>query len=47
MRPGQHNLLIRVILRDLDTTLTAGRANELRDLVYAALHQGAVNQVAA
>ena len=41
MRPGQRNLLIRVILRDLEATLTAERANELRDVVYSALHQGA------
>ena len=38
--PGQRNLLVRVVLRDLDTTLTNAAANALRDLIYAALHQG-------
>ena len=40
IRPDQRNLLIRVILRDLDATLTAPRANALRDELYAALHEG-------
>jgi phenylalanyl-tRNA synthetase alpha chain len=39
-RPGQRNLLVRVVLRDLDTTLTNEAANGLRDRVYAALHEG-------
>jgi phenylalanyl-tRNA synthetase alpha chain len=38
--PGQRNLLVRVVLRDLDTTLTNAAANALRDRVYGALHQG-------
>lgn len=38
---GQQNLLVRVVLRDLDTTLTNGAANALRDRIYRALHQGA------
>jgi phenylalanyl-tRNA synthetase alpha chain len=38
---GQHNLLIRVVLRAMDRTLTNPEANQLRDLVHAALHQGA------
>jgi phenylalanyl-tRNA synthetase alpha chain len=41
LRPGQKNVLIRVVLRDLDRTLTAADANEIRDRVYAGLHQGA------
>lgn len=40
-RPGQQNLLVRVVLRDLDTTLTNKAANALRDRIYDALHQGA------
>jgi phenylalanyl-tRNA synthetase alpha chain len=44
MRPGQVNLLVRVVLRDLHRTLTADGANILRDRVYAALHEGAVHQ---
>jgi phenylalanyl-tRNA synthetase alpha chain len=39
-RPGQRNLLIRVVLADLGTTLTNAAANVLRDRVYEALHQG-------
>jgi len=39
-RPGQKNLLVRVVLRDLDATLTNQAANTLRDRIYRALHQG-------
>jgi phenylalanyl-tRNA synthetase alpha chain len=39
-RPGQQNLLVRVVLRDLENTLTNETANALRDLIYRALHQG-------
>jgi phenylalanyl-tRNA synthetase alpha chain len=38
--PGQKNLLLRVVLRDLEQTLTNEAANSLRDRIYAALHQG-------
>lgn len=41
MRPGQLNVLVRLTLRALDRTLTGLECNELRDEVYAALHQGA------
>jgi phenylalanyl-tRNA synthetase alpha chain len=40
LRPGQKNVLVRVVIRDLSRTLTSEQANELRDDVYAALHQG-------
>lgn len=43
-RPGQRNLLVRVVLRDLDTTLTNTAANVLRDRIYQALHQGTQHQ---
>jgi phenylalanyl-tRNA synthetase alpha chain len=46
-RPEQRNLLIRVVLRRLDRTMTDAEANELRDRVYAALHQGESHQWAA
>lgn len=39
-RPGQKNLLVRVVLRDLDKTLTSQAANAIRDRIYQALHQG-------
>jgi phenylalanyl-tRNA synthetase alpha chain len=43
-RPGQKNLLVRVVLRDLDKTLTNQTANALRDRIYRALHQGTEHQ---
>jgi phenylalanyl-tRNA synthetase alpha chain len=44
---GQRNLLVRVVLRDLERTLTAEEGNILRDRVYAALHHGGVASWAA
>jgi len=44
---GQQNVLVRVVLRDLDRTLTAAEANLLRDRIYAGLHQGSVHEWAA
>jgi phenylalanyl-tRNA synthetase alpha chain len=41
--PGQKNLLLRVVIRDLERTLTAAEANSLRDDIYAALHEGGVH----
>ncbi len=38
--PGQKNVLLRVVLRALDRSLTHTECNELRDLIYAALHRG-------
>ena len=46
-KPGQKNLLVRVVLRDLDQTLTNQIANALRDRIYRALHQGTEYQWAA
>ena len=37
---GQKNLLVRVVLRDLEKTLTNEAANSLRDRLYLAIHQG-------
>jgi phenylalanyl-tRNA synthetase alpha chain len=39
-RPGQRNLLVRVVLRHLERTLTDDQANALRDRIYAAVHAG-------
>jgi len=39
-KPGQQNLLVRVVLRDLEKPLTNQTANALRDRIYRALHQG-------
>jgi phenylalanyl-tRNA synthetase alpha chain len=46
-RPGQQNLLVRVVLRDLEKTLTNEAANSLRDRVYLAIHQGTEYQWAS
>lgn len=40
LRPGQRNVLLRVILRSHDRSLTDGEANALRDAIYAAVHEG-------
>jgi phenylalanyl-tRNA synthetase alpha chain len=40
--PGQANALVRLVLRPVDRTLTDAEANEIRDQVYAALHEGPV-----
>jgi phenylalanyl-tRNA synthetase alpha chain len=40
MSPGQHNLLIRVVLRSLDRSISREQANQVYDLVYAELHEG-------
>jgi phenylalanyl-tRNA synthetase alpha chain len=38
---------LRIVLRDLERTLTSAEANELRDEIYAALHRGSVMSWAA
>jgi phenylalanyl-tRNA synthetase alpha chain len=43
IRPGQDNVLLRVVLRPTDRTLTAGEANALRDRIYRALHEGSAS----
>jgi len=40
IRPDQKNVLLRLVIRDLDRTLTAAEANDRRDRVYGALHEG-------
>jgi phenylalanyl-tRNA synthetase alpha chain len=40
MSPGQQNLLIRVTLRSLDSSISKEEANGVYDLVYAKLHEG-------
>ncbi len=39
-RREQRNLLVRVVIRRLDRTLTDADANDLRDRIYAQLHRG-------
>jgi phenylalanyl-tRNA synthetase alpha chain len=43
-RAEQENVLVRVVLRDLERTLTDHDANVLRDRVYAAIHRGTTHQ---
>jgi phenylalanyl-tRNA synthetase alpha chain len=40
LRSGQKNVLLEVVLRDLERTLTDEDANQLRDRIYQSLHQG-------
>ena len=47
MLPNQKNLLIRLVIRDLDRTLTDREANIIRDQIYESIHQGGVHQWAA
>jgi len=44
LAPGQKNVLLRVVLRHPERTLTHPQANALRDQIYAAVHQGTVSQ---
>jgi phenylalanyl-tRNA synthetase alpha chain len=45
--PDQKNVLVRVVLRHLERTLTDEEANRMRDQIYAALHRGGAQQWAA
>lgn len=36
----QKNVLVRLVIRPFDRTLTDADANGLRDLVYEAIHEG-------
>jgi phenylalanyl-tRNA synthetase alpha chain len=47
LHPDQKNVLVRVVLRHLERTLTDEEANRLRDRIYAALHRGSAHQWAA
>jgi phenylalanyl-tRNA synthetase alpha chain len=40
----QKNVLLNVVLRHPERALTSDEANELRDRIYAALHQGNAHQ---
>lgn len=45
LHPGQRNVLLRMILRSLNRTLTDPEANHLRDHVYQALHEGPTHEL--
>jgi phenylalanyl-tRNA synthetase alpha chain len=40
IRPEQKNVLLRLVIRHPTRTLTTNEANQLRDAVYAAVHEG-------
>jgi phenylalanyl-tRNA synthetase alpha chain len=42
IRPTQKNVLLRLVIRDLERTLTSMQANQLRDMIYGVLHEGSV-----
>jgi phenylalanyl-tRNA synthetase alpha chain len=44
MSAAQKNVLVRIVLRPLDRTLTDEEANRLRDRIYAALHEGGTGE---
>lgn len=45
--PEQKNLLLRIVLRALDRTLTSDECNAYRDVIYQALHKGSAWQWAS
>ena len=47
IREGQANALIRLMLRPLARTMTDPQANQIRDDVYLALHEGPVKELIA
>lgn len=44
MTEGQKNILLRVVLRSLNRTLTSDECNIYRDRIYQSLHQGTIWQ---
>lgn len=42
---GQVNLLLRIVLRPIDRTLTADQANAIRNAIYRAVHEGPVMEL--
>lgn len=44
-RDGQANVLVRLILRPLDRTLTSDEANAIRNRIYTAIHEGPVMEL--
>ncbi len=44
IREDQKNILLRVVLRSYERTLTSEECNIYRDKIYAAVHKGSVWQ---
>lgn len=40
MAPRHKNVLVRLVIRPLERTLTDDEANDLRDRIYATVHRG-------
>jgi phenylalanyl-tRNA synthetase alpha chain len=47
MAPSHKNVLLRIVIRDLEHTLTSDEANGLRDDIYEATHEGTVKSWAS
>jgi phenylalanyl-tRNA synthetase alpha chain len=47
IKPGQKNILLRVMFRALDRSLTSDECNGFRDVIYAVLHKGSAWQWAS
>lgn len=45
IRPDQSNVLLRIILRPIDQTLTSQQANDIRNAIYRAVHRGPVMEL--
>ena len=46
MEPGQLNVVLRIVLRSVERTLTGDEVNDLRDRIYAAIHAGSPSPLA-
>lgn len=44
-RAGQVNVLLRIVLRPIDRTLTSDEANQIRNAIYRAVHEGPVMEL--
>jgi phenylalanyl-tRNA synthetase alpha chain len=44
MSEGQKNMLVSIVIRPLERTLSDGDANHIRDRIYDAIHQGSNHQ---
>jgi phenylalanyl-tRNA synthetase alpha chain len=44
MSEGQKNMLVSIVIRPLERTLSDGEANHIRDRIYDAIHQGSNHQ---
>lgn len=42
---GQVNVLLRIVLRPIDSTLTSDQANTIRNAIYQAVHEGPVQEL--